>query len=357
MNIGNAIYKTFTNEAIISSITSTVFIIFLGFYLRKRGTFGENFGKVLTKVVLTVAIAALAFNSFMQPIDTKSLHQGMGVLIWGILVYVLLIFVTPLMYPRVKKDKRDVLAILTTFGSTTFFGIPIVGAIYGAEGVIYSSIFNIGYRIFLYSYAYIRMSGLKMEAKNVKKMFLNPVVIATFLGLILWMIQSWAPQVTVPALANGVATGGTVKVAFFRIDQTALWLYKPLQYLANLSSPLAWLAIGCTLGSISMKEAASSKISWYYSFNKVIIVPLLNLVILLILNATGIMTLNYVAIATVVIMMATPTATVAAAYAISYDREALLTSNASLLSTISAVVMMPIWISILGVLHAAGIFK
>lgn len=68
------------------------------------------------------------------------------------------------------------------------------------------------------------------------------------------------------------------------------------------------------------------------------------------------MPMNYVAIATVVIMMATPTATVAAAYAISYDREALLTSNASLLSTVSAVVMMPIWIAILGILSSAGIF-
>ena len=55
-------------------------------------------------------------------------------------------------------------------------------------------------------------------------------------------------------------------------------------------------------------------------------------------------------------MMATPTATVAAAYAISYDREAVLTSNASLLSTVSAVVMMPIWIALLGILQSAGIF-
>ena len=118
----------------------------------------------------------------MQPINQKSLHQVMGVLVWGILVYIILIFLTPLMYPKQNKSKRDVMAILTTFGSTTFFGIPIVGAIFGPEGVIYSSIFNIGYRIFLYSYAYIKMSGLKMEVSNIKKMFLNPIVIATFLG-------------------------------------------------------------------------------------------------------------------------------------------------------------------------------
>lgn len=356
MNIGSAIMKTFTNQGIVSAITSTIFIIFLGYFLRKRGTFDPNFGKVLTKVVLAVAVAALSFNSFMQPISQKSLHQGIGVLVWGFVLYIILIFVTPLLYVHQDRDKREVMSILTTFGSTTFFGIPIVGAIYGPEGVLYSSIFNIGYRVFLYSYAYIKMTGLKMEKENIKKMFLNPIVIATIVGFILWLIQGSMPQVTVPLLKNGVAAGGTTTVAFYRIDQTALWLWKPLNYLASLASPLALLAIGCTLGSISLKDAVSNKLAWYYSFNKVILVPLFNLIVLLILDATHIMPMNYVAIATIVIMMATPTATVAAAYAIGYDRQAVLASNSSLISTVSAVVMMPIWIAILGVLNTAGIF-
>ncbi|CDI43746.1 hypothetical protein IMAU10142_00751 [Lactobacillus helveticus] len=187
-------------------------------------------------------------------------------------------------------------------------------------------------------------------------MFLNPIVIAAFLGLFLWLIQGAMPQVTVPLMKNGVAAGGMTSVAFYRIDQTAIWLWRPLNYLASLASPLAWLAIGCTLGSISVKQAAANKLSWYYSFNKVFLVPLINIIILVILDLTHIMPLNFVAIGTIVIMMATPTAAVASAYAISYDRETVLASNASLLSTISAVVMMPIWIAILNILNQAGIF-
>ncbi|MDO1604734.1 AEC family transporter [Lactobacillus sp. YT155] len=359
MDFIKAIESTFTNMAIVSSITSTIFIILLGFYLRKRKTFGETFGKVLSKVVLSVALPALAFTSFMQPIDSETLTQGMNVLIWGILIYIIMIFVTPLAYTKYPKDKKDVLAILTTFGSTTFFGIPIVGAVFGPKGIMYSSIFNIGYRIFLYSYAYIKMSGLKMEAKNIREMFLNPIVIATFAGLILWLIQDWAPMVTVQQALNGavVPDGGTVSVAFFRIDQTALWLFKPLQYLGNLASPLAWLSIGATLGSISFKDAAKDKTSWYYGINKVVLIPLLNLVLLTILTVTNILPVSYVALATVVIMMSTPTATVAAAYAISFDRDALLASNASLISTVLAVVATPIWITILEIIKHMGLFS
>ncbi|GKQ42418.1 malate permease [Companilactobacillus sp. RD055328] len=359
MSILDALEATFTNMSIISSITSTVFIILLGFYLRKRGVFGEDFGKTLSKVVLSVALPALAFKSFMQPIDGKTLSQGMSVLIWGILIYIILIIITPFSYMKYPKDKKEVLAILTTFGSTTFFGIPIVGAVYGAKGIMYSSIFNIGYRIFLYSYAYIRMSGLKMEVSNIKKMFLNPIVIATFAGLILWMVQDFAPMVTVKEAINGVVApdAATIQVAFYRIDQTAIWLFKPLSYLGALASPLAWLSIGATLGSISFKKAASDKTSWYYSFNKVILVPLINLVLLAILTATNILPVDHIALATVVIMMATPTATVAASYAISFDRDALLASNASLISTVVAVIATPIWIALLEILNQVGLFK
>lgn len=49
-------------------------------------------------------------------------------------------------------------------------------------------------------------------------------------------------------------THKSVTVAFYRIDITSPWLFKPLTYLASLSSPLAWLAIGSTLGEIGCQE-------------------------------------------------------------------------------------------------------
>lgn len=166
MSLLEMITATLTDNKILSSIASTVFIILLGFFCRKKGIFNAAVGKMLSKVVLTVALPALAFNSFMQDINPTMLKQGMNVLIWGVLIYIILIFISKPFFLSYNKDKQDVLRVLTIFGSTTFFGIPIVGAIYGPTGVMYSSIFNIGYRIFLYSYGYIKMSGLKMELKK-----------------------------------------------------------------------------------------------------------------------------------------------------------------------------------------------
>ncbi|KGO31822.1 AEC family transporter [Oenococcus alcoholitolerans] len=355
MDITKAFASTFANENVIRAVVSTIAIILLGFYLRKRGTFGENFGKVLTKVVLAVALPALAFNSFMQGIDYTTFRQSMNVLIWGIVIYIILIFATKLLYFKYGRDKQDVLRVLTDFGSTTFFGIPIVAGIYGptSRAVIYASVFNIGYRIFLYSYGYIKMSGLKMEIKNLKQMFLNPIVVATFAGLVLWLLQNenWIPHLS----AIG-ADGKAVNVAFYRIDLTAPWISQPLVYLSGLASPLAWLGIGSTLGSISLGKAATDRDSWYYSFNKVVLVPLINVILLAILAVTNILPVSAEALETIIIMMATPTAAVASTYAIGFDRQAVLASNASLLSTVVATVLMPFWIIIAQVLSSTGIF-
>ncbi|MET3207459.1 UNVERIFIED_CONTAM: putative permease [Paenibacillus sp. PvR008] len=84
MSLLQMITSTLTDNNILSSIASTVFIILLGFFCRKKGIFTAQVGKLLSKVVLTVALPALAFNSFMQDINPTILKQGMNVLIWGI---------------------------------------------------------------------------------------------------------------------------------------------------------------------------------------------------------------------------------------------------------------------------------
>lgn len=346
MNFSEILTEILKNKNIIGAISSSVLIILFGFYLRRKEIFKDSTAKILTDVILSASLPALAFNAFMQDINKTSLMQGINLLIWGFAIYIILIFITKLIYIKYNGDKKVVLEILTTFGSTTFFGIPIISAVYGATGVMYASIFNIAYRVFLYSYAYIKMSGIKADKNNIKQMFLNSIVLATFLGMFIWVFQDSLPQITI----------GEKSYAFLRIDKTAFWLFKPMTYLAALSSPLAWLAIGAKLADISLVEAISSRDSWIYSFIKVLVVPFINLIALYILTVTNILPISFVGLASVIIMMATPTATVAAAYAIKFDKESVLTSNCSLLSTIFSVVCMPLWIVVLEIIKSLNIY-
>jgi malate permease and related proteins len=348
------IKNTLTNNEILGAIFSSVSIILLGFYLRKKEILNGQASKTISKLVLTVSLPALAFTSFMKDINGEELHQGISILIWGFVIYILLIPITKFMYSRVKGDKQDVYRVLTIFGSTTFFGTPIVTAVYGAVGAMYSNIFNIAYRVFLYSYAFIKMSGAKMDKenfkKNMKELFLNPIILATFLGLFIWLFQDKLPQVTI-AVKDGTASYG-----FLRLDKTLPWFYKALDYLSKLASPLSWICIGATLAEIPMKKAIVQKDAWAYSLIKVMLIPVINFGLLLVVNKLGILPVSFEGMATTVIMMAAPTATVAASYAISFDKESVFASNCSLISTAVAVFAMPVWIIILEVIKNLGLF-
>lgn len=345
INLFDIFSNILTDNSIIGAISSSLLIILLGFYLTKKKIFGEVIAKNLSLAVLTVALPALSFNSFMVDIDNQKLIRGITILIWGFVIQGALIFLMKLYYIKFQKDTREVLTVLTTLGSTTFFGIPIIAAIYGAEGVLYASIFNISYRIYLYGWGFVSFSGLKMSGKNAKDIFLNPIIIATFLGLLIWIFQAYLPQVKIKGQ----------EYAFLRIDKTAFWLYKPMTYLAALASPLAWLSIGATLGQISLGEAISNKTAWFYTFTKVLLVPIFSTACLMILSIF--IPMSFLTVAVSAIMMATPPATVAVAYAIKFDKGAVTASNCSLIATVIAVFVIPFLIVVLEIFKSMQLFS
>lgn len=349
MNFSEIIVRVVTDNAFIGAIVSTVSIIMLGYYLRKSNKVGDNASKVLTSILLTVALPALAFNAFLTDIKDETFTTGLNAFIFGFVAYIILIIITFALKLRYKGDKLDAIRGLTIFGSTTFFGIPIITAFLGNEGTLYANLFNIAYRVFLYSYGLMLFSGAKFDKKSLKTIFLNPIVIATFVGFILWIFQASLPQVTVGA-GDKLWTG-----SMFRLDKTLPWIVKPLTYLGNLTSPLAWLAIGMTLAKISLKEAAADKDSWFYSLVKLVVIPAIFLVIMLAMNALNILPLSYTAITGIIIMLATPPATVAVSYAINFDKEAVFSSNASLLATVLSIFAIIAWLVVLSVLNHAGI--
>lgn len=354
MDLGRIVIDTMTDQSILGALASTIAIILIGFFFRKKGVFTADAGKWLAQVVLRVSLPALAFGSFMLDMDGEMLRTGANVLIWGMILYVLMIVVTPLIYRSYPKDTAVTLQIITIFGSTAFFGIPIAAAIYGPAGVIYATLFNVANAIFLYSYGYLRMSGKSLEGGvlgALKTIFVNPIMIAALLGLLIWVFQGMMPQVTVTD-----AAGATREVGFLRIDQTAPALFRPVSFLMGLASPLAWLSIGITLGGIPFASAMRNRTSWIYSIIKVVVLPIAVAALLTVTSAVGLLPIDPIAFGLIIIMMITPTATVAASYAISFDKDAELASNGSFLSTLLAVVLLPIWVIVINVIGQLPMF-
>ena len=350
MNLGKILEDILNNNNIIGTISSVLIIILIGFIFTKKKILSEVTAENLSKIILFLAIPALSYNAFMQDMDSEKLNQSMSLLIWSIIIHLALIFISSIIFKKYGKSEKDVLRMITIFGSTTVFGIPVIQAVYGDLGAMYASVFNLPYRALLYTYGYITISEVKLKKENIGKIISNPVIVATFLGMGVWIFQKYLPQISINE--NGIVRD----YGILRIDKTAYWLFKPMQYLAALNAPLSWLSIGITLAGVPLDETLKSKISWKYSILKVSIIPMVLISLFVGLKLIVGYEISYIAVATIVIMMATPAATVIATYAINFRKEPLLVSSCSLASSILAVVMIPAFIVLIEILKVMGIF-
>lgn len=350
MNLGKILEDILNNNNIIGIISSVLIIILIGFIFTKKKILSEVTAENLSKIILFLAIPALSYNAFMQDMDSEKLNQSMSLLIWSIIIHLALIFISSIIFKKYGKSEKDVLRMITIFGSTTVFGIPVIQAVYGDLGAMYASVFNLPYRALLYTYGYITISEVKLKKENIGKIISNPVIVATFLGMGVWIFQKYLPQISINE--NGIVRD----YGILRIDKTAYWLFKPMQYLAALNAPLSWLSIGITLAGVPLDETLKSKISWKYSILKVSIIPMVLISIFIGLKFIVGYEISYIAVATIVIMMATPAATVIATYAINFRKEPLLVSSCSLASSVLAVVMIPAFIVLIEILKVMGIF-
>ncbi|WP_177160932.1 AEC family transporter [uncultured Fusobacterium sp.] len=350
MNLGKILENILSNNNIIGTISSVLIIILIGFIFTKKKILSEVTAENLSKIILFLAIPALSYNAFMQDMDSEKLNQSMSLLIWSIVIHLALIFISSIIFKKYGKSKKDVLRMITIFGSTTVFGIPVIQAVYGDLGAMYASVFNLPYRALLYTYGYITISEVKLKKENIGKIISNPVIVATFLGMGVWIFQKYLPQISINE--NGIIRN----YGILRIDKTAYWLFKPMQYLAALNAPLSWLSIGITLAGVPLDETLKSKISWKYSILKVSIIPMILISIFVGLKFIAGYEISYIAVATIIIMMATPAATVIATYAINFRKEPLLVSSCSLASSILAVLMIPAFIVLIEILREIGIF-
>lgn len=340
------VVQVLTNEELVASFSSIILIILIGYVGMKKRIFPENTSQVLSAVLLKIIVPSMAITVFMNDLDYDLMQQGIWIFAFSIVIHILLIVLTRLLYFRMGKADQITLANMSTFGSSNLFGVPIVYSFFGETGVMLANIFNIPFRLFLFSYGYLSMNRRERTGRfRFRDVLTNPVTFFTLIGFSIWILQDLMPQVQVDGQAYG----------FLRIDQTAYWLYKPLSYLASMISPLAWLLIGAQLSAFNLKDALFSKLYWFYSVVKLGLVPTVALILMLVINNLGWFHFDYIAISTLVIILATPTTTMIISFVVGDRRASELTSTGTLLSTVLSVLAIPLWVLILNALHAGGI--
>lgn len=368
-----SLQSVFGTTSLWAALIAIFLFILLGYALTRMRVFPAQTGSILNKVVLYLALPALAFTSFMEEVSPSTFQGALFAFVFGFVVYPLFILLGKALFLWVKEpSKRLVLALMFAFGTTTFFAQPLISATFGNEAFNDSNMFNIAYRVYMYPYAFALVSGAGFHPedqaslkRNLKAIFLNAPILCTLIGFLLWSLQllpgaQSAGWWTLQSDWLTTASSG-IYVPFWRIDVSLPWLFIPLKTLASLSSPLAYLAIGSSLASSSLRLAAKDGLAWAYGALKNLVGPAVLLGLLFLIQAVGKAAgnpglISMAAVEGTAFMWVAPPSVVVSVYCLEYDKEKELVSHLNLVGSLSSLAAVPLWVLILSLVSTMGFF-
>ncbi len=225
-----------------------------------------------------------------------------------------------------EKDvkTRGMMRFCQAFANNGFLGLPLAVAVFGGSStvVVYLSILNILTNIFMYTLGAYLVSGDK-QAINLKKAFLNPVLIAFIVGIALNLINAtdYVPEILTYS-----------------------------NHLKGLVTPLSMFILGIKLASVKFTSLFTSWKTYYVSAVKLVLFPALCVAVML---ACGLaFEISADMIMGVFIAFAVPTAGLASAFADEYGGDADNAVAFTLGTTLFSIATIPVLYTLLTIILA-----
>jgi len=290
----------------------TLFIMMaVGFILAKMGKLGETTRSQMSFLMMAVVCPCLVIDVMQMERTAETMNAlWQSMLVFGS-VYLLLIFLVPLIYKKQPDKTRGVLRFGAIYGNVGFIGIPLIDMIYGAEGMLYCVPCLACFNIFLWTHGVALIGGKENAA--FKKVATNPGLIGVVIGVVLF-------------LAN-IPLPGPIKSA--------------VGYIAGMNTPLSLILVGAQMAAVKIADTFKDRRILYTSAIKLFIVPALGAAILMPLKLDPMM---YCA---TIMLLACPSGGNTAILAECYNGDIASGARLVTLSTLLSGITTPMWATIM----------
>ena len=284
-----------------------IFILMLiGYIISKNGIINSERRKGLTDLVINLILPANIIRSFMMDLDITVIISSGLIFVVSLILQIFCHVFFFYLFPNVNERQRSVLNYATLCSNAGFMGNPVVQEIYGDQGLLLASIFLIPQRIVMWS------AGVKCftneKGKNaIKKVITHPCIIAVFIGMFLMISQIQLPE----------------------------FATKTIDVLSQCTTALSMIVIGGILSEISIKSVVS-KLSLYYCFIRLLLIPIL------VLLACIIFKIPYLVTAVSVVLAGMPAGTTTAILAEKYNGDSKLAVRLVFISTLLSLITIPV---------------
>ncbi|UOO37118.1 AEC family transporter [Oscillospiraceae bacterium CM] len=300
-------------SAVISQMAVLFLILVIGFTANKLHVLNADSNKLLSKLVLNIALPCTILNSVMNGQPTASgsdaaLFMGIALVMYAIFLAIALPVPTLLRAP--DKD-RGITRFMLVFGNVGYMGFPVVETLFGSSAVFYVALVNMLFGLLCFSFGILMISG--RGGKINPRLFLNPALFASAAAIVIFVLRVHTPGI----LANTADVVG------------------------RLTTPCAMLIIGSTLAEIPFKEVFGALRLYPFTVIKLLIIPLLTWAVLR-LFVTDTMMLRVL-----VVLAAMPSATNATMMSFEYGGNEKLAAEGVFMTTLFSIVTIPFLVYIL----------
>jgi malate permease and related proteins len=234
---------------VLTQIAILAIVVIIGavaafFNVLNRETLG-----MLSKVIFNISLPLMLFTNFLKLNSTPELLANSFIVlsVSGLVIFFMLFigWLTARAF-RITGGEAAVFKAHSMFGNIIFLGFPLIYALYGAEGLLYASMFQLTSNIIMWTVGVVVLTfgnGVSWKKSIVK--VINPNTIATIIGLIFFLLTIKLPKIIVTPLTETGAAN--------------TWL--------------CMLYIGAMLASSDVGGLLKNKSLYIISFNRLIFVP------------------------------------------------------------------------------------
>ena len=278
-------------------------LMMVGLICAKTGLIDEKARISISDLILCVFLPCTTLSAFLGAGFSELSSLGIIFIISTLNMVICFVLSKYVLYRKAGVDQKKVLTYATVIPNASFLGNPIIESIYGLDALVYSAVYLAPLRVSLWSVGIAIFSGKKI---SLKKIAFHPCLVATYLGILI-MVTNFKPPPLVYRLANS---------------------------LGNCTTPLSMMVVGSILGTVKPKHFFSG-LTLYFTFARLIIIPLMVLGFMIIFRPEPIVT------GVSVVLSATPAPVTGTILANKYGSDRELASEIVFTSTLFSIVTIP----------------
>ncbi|HXK50255.1 MAG TPA: AEC family transporter [Clostridiales bacterium] len=306
------------NQIIFQQISILGLLTLTGYMAQKLSLFPEGFHLGLNKLVMKITLPLMIFSSLYKfRLSSEIIKSAALVFIFAYISIFLLLGAGTAAGKllKLKGGSYTVHKIHTTFGNIAFLGYPLLDSLFpGGTGLFYAVVYHIALESLLWTMGVIIFNkGKSIRLSESLKHLLNPNTAAFVLGIAGFLIHLRIPYI---------------------LDTT-------IKGLGGTTIYLSMIYIGITLSRISIRGTLKELSIYVLTFNKMILVPFVLILIIDLLTRVFGLGIDPVARAVTVLQAATPCMATIVIMAGNFNSDADLAAKNVFLTTLLSILTLP----------------